>query len=95
VNEDECLQRFGLYPAGGDLGQVREILADQAARERESQGDGDTLLMKLCCVQLFNAGSPADVLLIWHAKESSTGTRIARSMSSCCAAADWRRPWRT
>ena len=41
------------------------------ARERQRQGDGDTKLMKLCCVQLFNAGLPADVLLIWQAKESS------------------------
>lgn len=47
------------------------MLAACAARERRRQGDGDTELMKLCCVQLFNAGSLTDILLIWAAKESS------------------------
>jgi hypothetical protein len=28
------------------------------------------IVMKLCCVQLFNAGDLADVLVIWQAKES-------------------------
>jgi hypothetical protein len=53
VNEDESLRRYGLYPAGGDLDEVREVLTAQAARERQRQGDGDTELMKLCSVQLF------------------------------------------
>jgi hypothetical protein len=35
------------------------------------RSDGDTALMKLCRVQLFNADLPADVLLIWQVKESS------------------------
>ena len=86
MNEDECLQRFGLHPAGGDLDQVREILADQAARERESQGNGDTVLMKLCCVQLFNAGSLADVLLIWQAKESSWDAHCSIDVQLLCGA---------
>jgi hypothetical protein len=64
VNEDESLRRYGLYPADGHWDEVREMLAVQAARERQHQGDGDTELMKLCCVQLFNAGFLPDVLLI-------------------------------
>ena len=32
------------------------MLQAQTTLERQSQGDGDTELMKLCCVQLFNAG---------------------------------------
>jgi hypothetical protein len=91
VNEDESLRRYGLSPAAGDLDEVREILAVQAARERRHQGDGDTELMKLCCVQLFNAGFLTDALLIWHAKESSW-MLTARSTSSCCAAPAWRKP---
>ena len=71
MNEDESLRRYGLSPVAGDLDEVRGILAAQAARERRHQGDGDTELMKLCCVQLFNAGFLTDALLIWHAKESS------------------------
>jgi hypothetical protein len=43
----------------------------RAEAERRSQGDGDTALTKLCCVQLFNAGVLDDVLLIWQAKEAS------------------------
>jgi hypothetical protein len=27
--------------------------------------------MKLCCVQLFNAGLPGDIMLIWQAKQAS------------------------
>lgn len=71
MDEDESLRRYGLHPAGGDLDQVRGTLAIQAARERQRQGDSDTELMKLCCVQLFNAGLLADVLPIWQARESS------------------------
>ena len=67
MNEDESLQRYGLRPTGDALDQVRGILQEQAALECRRQGDGDTTLMKLCCVQLFNAGSPDDVLAIWHA----------------------------
>lgn len=71
VNEDASLRRYSLSPVVGDLNEVREILAVQAARERRRQKDGDTELMKLWCVQLLNAGFLTDVLLIWHAKESS------------------------
>jgi hypothetical protein len=71
VTEEESLRRFGLRPAPDDLDQIRAALADQVVAERGSQGDGDTELMKLCCVQLFSAGLLSDVLLIWRAKESS------------------------
>jgi hypothetical protein len=50
-------------------GPVRTTLRAEA--ERRGQGDGDTALTKLCCVQLFNAGVLDDVLLIWQAKEAS------------------------
>jgi hypothetical protein len=84
VNEDESLRRYGLSPVVGDLDEVREILAVQAARERRHQGDGDTELMKLCCVQLFNAGFLTDAVLIWHAKESSWDAHCSIDVQLLC-----------
>jgi hypothetical protein len=49
------------------------VLAAETARESASQGEGDTELTKLCCVQLFNSGERADTLLIWRAKAASFG----------------------
>jgi hypothetical protein len=71
VDEDEILHRYGLRPAPEHLNQIRDLLRTQTERERQSQGGGDTEVMKLCCVQLFNAGVMSDVLTIWRAKSSS------------------------
>ncbi|MEU2784191.1 hypothetical protein [Streptomyces sp. NPDC007110] len=71
MDEEACLRRYGLRPAGTDLDEVRALLGEHAARERRAQGEGDTILMRLCCVQLFNSGALDDVLLIWDAKRSS------------------------
>ncbi|MFE2628341.1 hypothetical protein ACFYZU_27755 [Streptomyces sp. NPDC001651] len=71
MDEEACLRRYGLRPAGADLDEVRALLGEHAARERRAQGEGDTILMRLCCVQLFNSGALDDVLLIWDAKRSS------------------------
>ncbi|MET8981083.1 hypothetical protein ABZX85_36330 [Streptomyces sp. NPDC004539] len=71
MDEDESIRRYGLHPVGTDLDEVRELLRGQTKRERHSQGTGDTELMKLCCVQLFNTGAIDDVLLIWSAKTAS------------------------
>lgn len=62
------------------------MLRAQAARERQRQGDGDTELMKLCSVQLFNAGSLPDVLLIRQAKESSWDARCSIDVQLLCGA---------
>jgi hypothetical protein len=56
------------------------------ARERRHQGDGDTELMKLCCVQLFNGGFLTDALLIWHAKESSWDAHCSIDVQLLCGA---------
>ncbi|MFC9958682.1 hypothetical protein [Streptomyces sp. JHA19] len=71
TEEDECLRRYGLRPGGADLDEIRALLAEHAARERRGQGEGNTLVMKLCCVHLFNGGDLDDVLRIWDAKQSS------------------------
>jgi len=68
---DEILQRFGLHPTAEQLDHVRDLLAVETRLEREGQGSGDTEVMHLYCVQLFNAGVMSDVLVIWRAKSSS------------------------
>jgi hypothetical protein len=60
------------------------MLGAQAARERQAQGDGDTELMKLCCVQLFNAGLVTDVLRIRQAKESSWDAHCSIDIQLLC-----------
>jgi hypothetical protein len=62
------------------------MLRDQTEAERRSQGDGDTTLMKLCCVQLFNAGVLDDVPLIWQAKEASWDAHNSIDVQLLCGA---------
>ncbi|HEX5569015.1 MAG TPA: DUF4291 family protein [Streptomyces sp.] len=71
MDEGESLHRYGLRPAGASLDEVRGLLTVQTRLEQGTQGGGDTELMKLCCVQLFNSGALEDVLLIWKAKTAS------------------------
>ena len=65
--EDVIIRRFGLHPAEEDLDEIRAIIAEQTAL----RVDAHTLLMKICCVLLFNTGHVTDSLLIWRAKQSS------------------------
>ncbi|KDN81713.1 hypothetical protein [Kitasatospora cheerisanensis] len=71
MDSEESLHRFGLRPLGADLDLVRALLAEHTALERAAQGTGDTELMKLCCVQLFNSGTVEDALLVWAARGAS------------------------
>lgn len=71
MDDEESLRRYGLRPAIADLDDVRALLSEHTERERRTQGEGDTELMKLCCVQLFNRGDIDDALLVWSAKEAS------------------------
>jgi hypothetical protein len=84
MDEDECLDRYGLHPAGVGLDEVRGLLGEQIRMERQAQGRGDTELMKLCCVQLFNAGSLDDVLLIWEAKSASMDAACSIDIQLMC-----------
>jgi hypothetical protein len=86
LDEDESLRRYGLRPGGADLDAVRGLLAEQTELERRCPGDADTELMKLCCVQLFNAGVQADVLSIWQAKESSWDAHCSIDVQLLCGA---------
>jgi len=62
------------------------MLREQTLLEARRQGDGDTELMKLCCVHLFNAGNLDDVLAIWAAKESSWDAHCAIDVQLLCGA---------
>ncbi|MEV5705885.1 hypothetical protein [Actinoallomurus sp. NPDC052274] len=86
MDEDESLRRYGLRPSAGDLERIRELLQTRTAMERRRQGDGDTELMKLSCVQLFNAGDLGDVPTIWRAKESSWDAHFSIDVQLLCGA---------
>ncbi|MFJ6728511.1 hypothetical protein ACIQPQ_26805 [Streptomyces sp. NPDC091281] len=86
MNEDDSLERYGLRPEGDDLEEVRRLLRAHTERERRAQGDGDTLLMRLCCVQLFNAGHLDDVLLVWGAKTASMDAFCSIDVQLLCGA---------
>ncbi|MGQ5264822.1 hypothetical protein ACTWLT_29125 [Micromonospora sp. ZYX-F-536] len=83
MDEDESLRRYGLQPSCADLPRIREILRAQTDL---GQDDQDTELMKLCCVQLFNAGQLSDVLVIWRAKESSWDAHCSIDVQLLCGA---------
>ncbi|WP_329282133.1 hypothetical protein [Streptomyces sp. NBC_01451] len=84
MDEDESLHRYGLHPSGANLDDVRGLLTAQTRLEKRAQGDGDTELMKLCCVQLFNAAVPEDVLLIWQAKSASMDADCSIDIQLLC-----------
>jgi len=84
MDEEESLRRYGLHPSGADLDEVRRLLSEHTRLERRAQGEGDTELMKLCCVQLFNAGSLEDVLLIWRAKAASMDAGCSIDIQLLC-----------
>ncbi|MFE4631546.1 hypothetical protein [Streptomyces mirabilis] len=84
MDEDECIHRYGLHPVSADLHEVRQLLGVQIRLEQQAQGDGDTELMKLCSVQLFNAGSLDDVLLIWKAKTASMDADCSIDIQLLC-----------
>ncbi|MGK5741343.1 hypothetical protein [Micromonospora sp. URMC 103] len=83
MNEDESLRRYGLQPTAADLTHIREMLRAQADLEQQDQ---DTEFMKLCCLQLFNAGQLGDVLIIWQAKESSWDAHCSIDVQLLCGA---------
>jgi hypothetical protein len=84
VDEDEWLERHGLHPDEAGLDEVRALLAEQTRLERASQGNSDTILMRLCCVQLFLAGELDDLLLIWRAMSASFDAHCSIDVQLLC-----------
>ncbi|MBN9743657.1 hypothetical protein DMP23_21690 [Amycolatopsis sp. A1MSW2902] len=82
MTEDDLLERYGLHPAGGQLDEIRGILAT----EMQAGFDANTELMKICCIQLFHYGSLNDVLLIWEAKESGWDAHCSIDVQLLCGA---------
>ena len=83
MDENESLRRFGLRPEAADLDEIRAALHAQAQLDQMEQ---NTELMKLCCVQLFNAGPVEDSLTVWRAKESSWDAHNAIDVQLLCGA---------
>lgn len=86
MTEDELLARFGVSPRKDYAPMIREILRNASALERSRQGEGDTEVMKLCCVQLFCLGQLDDVLEIWRAKTSSMDADASIDVQLLCGA---------
>ena len=84
MDEGESLHGYGLHPAGASLDEIRALLAVQIQMEQAVQGNGDTELMRLCSVQLFNAAVPEDVLLIWKAKSASMDSDCSIDIQLLC-----------
>ncbi|MGB1012603.1 MAG: hypothetical protein ACPG4T_00605 [Nannocystaceae bacterium] len=84
MDEDSHLSRYGLHPTAEQLVEVRRILGDETTKEARGQGDGNTLLMHLCCVQLFNQGCLGDVLRIWRAKRASMDAYTSIDVQLLC-----------
>lgn len=82
----DSLARFGLRPEDALLDEVREVLRTQTRLEEEDHDDSDIDLMRLSCVQLFNAGVLEDVLLIWDAKTSSFDAGCSIDVQLLCGA---------
>ena len=86
MNEDVCYERYGLRPNRDAIEEIRQLLCEQVEKESESQGAGDTELMKLLCAQLFNVGEMSDVSLIWSAKRSSFDAGVSLDIQLMCGA---------
>lgn len=84
MTEEILLKRFGVTPERDELDQIRAILQDETVRERKSRGDGDTEVMKLCCVQLFSAACLDDILRIWFAKSASFDAAASIDVQLLC-----------
>lgn len=78
---------YGLCPTRHDqLAAIRAILVYETGRERQRQGQGNTELMKLCCVQLFSQGVLGDIPIIWDAKSASMDSDCSVDIHLLCGA---------
>ncbi len=84
MNADDSLALYGLWPAPESLKKIRVLLGEETRKERRSQGEGDTDLMKSFCVQLFNAGHAEDALLVWSAKSASMDSYASIDLALVC-----------
>jgi hypothetical protein len=83
-NVDEILNQYGIIPKESDLNEVRNLLIAETKKENESQGQGDTELMKLLCFYLFQHNQTKDTLLIWSAKVASMDADCSIDIQLLC-----------
>ncbi|OHV32831.1 MULTISPECIES: hypothetical protein [Pseudofrankia] len=76
------VRRYGLRPAATDLGEVRDMVRAETALG----WDADVELMRVGCVQLFNAGALADVLTVWGAKGANFDAHCSIDIQLLCGA---------
>jgi hypothetical protein len=86
VDAEDWQRTYGLDVSPSRLDEVRAALAEETAKENVAQGNGDTELMRLCCYQLYRAGSVEDSLAIWHAKEASFDAACSIEVQFLCGA---------
>jgi hypothetical protein len=82
TRERELYERFGLSPDPSVVPEIRRLIAEETARE--GRGEGNTLVLRLHALQLFNCGVLADVLLIWRAKRASFDASCAIEVELLC-----------
>ncbi|ATQ76757.1 hypothetical protein CR152_21250 [Massilia violaceinigra] len=87
MNVEKSVDLYGLRPSNDDqLAGIRKILDGETEKERRKQGDGDTELMKLSCIQLFSRGILNDILRIWSAKTASMDADCSIDIQLLCGA---------
>ena len=86
MSEAETLSRYGLWISDDQRSEILRLLAEQAGRERQSQGEGDTLVMRLCAAQLFGLGRVEDAAAIWRAKSASSDAYASIDVHLLCGA---------
>ncbi|MBN9693203.1 MAG: hypothetical protein J0M24_23415 [Verrucomicrobia bacterium] len=84
MTSNEALQRFGLPASLQSRAEIRQLLAEEI--EREKRGQGGEEMLRTLCVQLFSLGVVEDVLLIWHAKQSSFDAGCGLDVQFLCGA---------
>lgn len=81
---EEALSRFGL-PASVHFRDELRTLLDEAI-ENVRQGEGDTELLRVFCLQVFSLGVVEDSILIWKAKKSSFDSDCGLDVQFLCGA---------
>lgn len=69
MDVDRSLQIYGIRPPASAIPEIRELLAQEAAAEREGRERVEDMAL-LCAVQLFSYGLPEDIFRIWSAKQA-------------------------
>lgn len=86
MNTNLSIERFGVIASKDSKDKILVILDNEIAKESSSQGEGDTELMRLCCIQLFSMQDLSNVLKIWEAKKSSYDADSSIEIRLLCGA---------